>query len=259
MSSTVVNGYSPPQPSAVEEDLYGPELYDYNFCVPVDFTRLETDRVALTPLEPRVHASFWFEQASQDPSFEAWMSFRNDTLEQLLRRLESWRRSPTLLILAIIDKGRPGQAPVVPGGSFAGIIGLVQYSSQHLSAEIAPVMVFPTFQKTYVASTAIGLLLRYCLEVPANGGLGLRRVGWTANSLNAASVKAALRMGFKYEATLRWSSVLLDDKKVGDGRKLRDGDPRPNQPGRDNEAFAFCWEDWIDGGRERVQALMDRK
>ena len=164
-----------------------------------------------------------------------------------------------MLVLAIIDKGRPGQEPVVPGGSFAGIIGLVQYSSQDLSVKMGPVMVFPPFQRTYVTSSAIGLLLRYCLEVPANGGLGLRRVGWTANALNAPSVNVAIRMGFKHEATWRWSSLALDDKKASDGRSLRDGDPRPGRPGRDNEIFSFCWEDWEEGGRELVQARIDRR
>ena len=156
MSAIVINGYSPAQAPVLENDLYGSEPYDYNFCVPVDLDHLETDRVALTPLEPRVHALHWFEQASRDPSFEGWMSFRNDTLEQLLRRLETWRRNPMMLVLAIIDKGRPSQELVVPGGSFAGIIGLVQYSSQDLSVKMGPVMVFPPFQRTYVTSSAIG-------------------------------------------------------------------------------------------------------
>ncbi|KZV67513.1 acyl-CoA N-acyltransferase [Peniophora sp. CONT] len=257
--TTVINSFTPAPPPEVGGDLYGPEPYDYNFCTAVDFSRLETDRVALTPLIPRIHAPLWFEQASQDPSFEAWMSFRNDTLEQLLKRLEGWRRNPTQLVLAIIDKGRPGQAPIVPSGSFAGLIGLVRHSSQNLTTKMAPVMVFKPFQRTYVTSSAIGLLLRYCLEVPANGGLGLRRVEWTANALNAASVNAAVRMGFKHEATLRWSSILIDKEKVGDGRSLREGDPKPDKGGRDNEIFAFCWEDWEAAGRDLVQARLDRK
>ncbi|VDC02818.1 unnamed protein product [Peniophora sp. CBMAI 1063] len=256
--STVINGYTPPQPPVIE-DLYGPEPYDYNFGVSVDFTRLETDRIALTPLEPRIHAPLWFEQVSKDASLEGWMSFRHDSLDQLLRRLETWRRNPNVLIFAVIDKGRPGQAPIVPGGSFAGIIGLVQYSAQNLSVSMAPIITWRDFQRTYVTSSAIGLLLRYCLDTPAQGGLGLRRIGWIANEMNAASVSAALRMGFKHEVTLRWSSVLLDEKKVGDGRPLREGDPHPGRGGRDNERFSFCWEDWEDGGRERVQALIDRK
>ena len=121
-------------------------------------------------------------------------------------------------------------------------------------------MVFSSFQRSYVTSSAIGLLLRYCLEVPANGGLGLRRVGWTADALNAASVNVAIWMGCEHEATWRWSSLALDDKKVSvDGRSSRDGGPHPGRPGRDSERFSDCWEDWENGGRDLVQARIDRR
>ena len=229
MPITAFNGYKP-TPLPEGEGLYGPDPYDYNFCIPVDFSRLENERIALVPLIPRIHASLWFEQASQHPSFEEWMSFGHDTLEQLLQKLELWRRNSEMLVLAIIDKCRPGQPPVVPGGSFAGIIGLLHYSERLLSTEIAPVMVFPAFQRTYVTSNAVGLLLRYCLDVPSQGGLGLRRVQWVANPMNVASVNAAKRMGFKSEATVRWTMLLKSDKKVGHGRALREGDPNPDRP-----------------------------
>lgn len=147
MSISAFNGYQPTPLPATGEDLYGPDPYDYNFCIPVDFSRLENDRVALVPLIPRIHAPLWVEQANQHPSFEEWLTFRHETVEQLLQRLELWRRNPEQIVLAIIDKGRPGQAPVVPGGSFAGIIGLLHYSPRLLSTEIAPVMTFVDFQR----------------------------------------------------------------------------------------------------------------
>lgn len=146
MTAGAFNGYKPvPLPEG--EDLYGPEPYDYNFCIPIDFSRLENDQVALVPLIPRIHAQHWVDQSNQHPSFEAWLTFRHETIEQLLQKLELWRRNPEQIALAIIDKGRPGQAPVVPGGSFAGIIGLLHYSPRTLSTEIAPVMTFPAFQR----------------------------------------------------------------------------------------------------------------
>ena len=120
-------------------------------------------------------------------------------------------------------------------------------------------MAFTSFQRTYVTSNAVGLLLRYCLEIPAKGGLGLRRVQWKANPLNKASIKTATRMGFKEEGVLRWFFPLHDEKKVGHGRPLREVDPLPNKPGRDSALLAITCEDWEAGGRESVQALVDRK
>ncbi|KZV67518.1 hypothetical protein PENSPDRAFT_654001 [Peniophora sp. CONT] len=53
--------------------------------------------------------------------------------------------------------------------------------------------------------------------------------------------------------------LLKDNKKIGHGRALREGDPRPDQPGRDNDVLSLCCDDWEAGGRELVQALVDRK
>lgn len=258
MSPAAFNGYTPAsQPS--DEELYGPDPYDFNFCFPIDFTRLETDRVVLQPFIPRIHAPLYFEQVFNNPSLEEWLPSRTDSLESYLRLIEDWRRDANNIVFAVIDKGRPGQEPQVPGGTFAGVIGLIHTSAPSLSTEIGPVLTFAHAQRTYVTSNAVGILLRYCLEVPAEGGLGLRRVQWKANPLNKASIKAAERMGFKPEAVLRWSFALQDEAKVGHGRPLREGDPLPNKPGRDSALLAFTCEEWEAGGRELVQGLIDRR
>lgn len=258
---TSFNGYTPVTPAVLTngEDMYGSDPYDYNYCFSVDFAQLETDRVALTPRIPRIHARLYFEEVSNDADIEKWIHIRHDTFEQFLQSLEAWRRDSDQLVLAIVDKRRSGPALSVPGGSFAGIIGLVRTSAGNLSTEMGPVITLPMFQRTYVTSSAVGVLLRYCLEVPAKGGLGLRRVQWSANPANMASVQAAVRMGFKREGTLRWTLPLPDEKKIGHGRALREGDPKPTQPGRDTEILAFCSEDWEAGGREFVQALVHRQ
>ncbi|KZV67512.1 acyl-CoA N-acyltransferase [Peniophora sp. CONT] len=258
MSPAAFNGYAPPSQFSAEE-LYGPDPYNFNFSFPVDFARLETDRVALQPFIPRIHAPLYFEQVSKHASLEEWLPFRTDTLEFFLTLLENWRRDPGNVLFAVIDKGRPSQDPRIPDGGFAGVIGLFYTSASTLSTEIGPVMTFPDFQRSHVTSNAVGLLLRYTLEVPNKGGLGLRRVQWKANPLNVASTKAATRMGFKQEAILRWSFPLHDEKKVGHGRPLREGDPLPSKPGRDSALLAITCEDWEAGGRELVQTLLDRK
>ncbi|KAF9244478.1 hypothetical protein BU15DRAFT_85869 [Melanogaster broomeanus] len=65
-----------------------------------------------------------------------------------------------------------------------------------------------------------------------------------------------IRMGFRREGLLRWDRVLL----AGGNRKaIREGDPRPGTVGRDTIMLAICWDDWENGGRERVAQLMDRR
>ena len=142
---------------------------------------------------------------------------------------------------------------------FAGLIGYINSSPANLATEIGLVMILPPFQRTHIASNAAGLLLEYALNLPSESpsGLGLRRVVWQANTLNTASVRLAERMGFRLEGISRWQRALPPSKKEV-GRIPREGDPRRDWVGRDTTILAFCWDDWEDGGREKVNMVMQR-
>lgn len=136
-------------------------------------------------------------------------------------------------------------------------------------------MILPAFQRTHVLTNAVGLLLHYCLELPVAAlslpsitaaqrtqrfgpGLGLRRVQWQAHADNKPSVRAAERLGFKMEGIIRWDRILRTDKAGAV--------PPPERAfvnpgiGRHCVRLAMCWDDWdLEGGREHVQAQMDRK
>lgn len=103
-----------------------------------------------------------------------------------------------------------------------------------------------------MTTNAVALLLNYLLGSP----LQLRRVTWLANARNERSVKAAERMGFRLEGVMRWHRILPEGKEgelvekegVSDGRG----------PGRDTAMLSICWDDWRDGVRNKVQALVER-
>jgi len=96
--------------------------------------------------------------------------------------------------------------------------------------------------------------MRYCLDLPKDGGLGFRRVQWTASPANVTSIRAAERMGMKVEGTLRWMWVLPEGKE---GKKAGEG--RGAGAGRDSVLLASYWDDWENGGREDVEKIMERK
>jgi RimJ/RimL family protein N-acetyltransferase len=98
----------------------------------------------------------------------------------------------------------------------------------------------------------VGLLLNYLLEAP----LSLRRVTWLANARNERSVKAAERMGFRLEGILRWHRILPEGKdgQLAVAEDFSDG----RGPGRDTAMLSMCWDDWRDGVKDKVQALVDR-
>ncbi|KAI0067608.1 acyl-CoA N-acyltransferase [Artomyces pyxidatus] len=243
------NSYKPSAVNSGFRDYYGPDPYDVNFVFPLHLETLETTRVKLTPFIPAIYAQAYLDQVNAAPALQRWLPFDHHSLDELLPFVETFvRANSECVVFAIIDK---------PSGKFAGIIGLIYTSDANLRTEIGWVVVFPTFQRTYVASNAIGALLRYCLELPTASppGLGLRRVQWTANVRNEPSVKAAQRMGFKMEGVMKWTIVLSEEKE---GYKAREGDPLIAKPGRDSAMLAIYGEDWENGMKEHVQKMIDR-
>ena len=143
-----------------------------------------------------------------------------------------------------------------PGGLFVALLSTVV-----VFGTIAWVIVFPKRQRTYVASNAIGLLLKYSLESsghPERPGLELLRVQWTSHTANLASHTAAKRMGLREEGVLRWKYVIPEGME-GNGIPLQDDDPKSPQPGSDSLIFSMCADDWESGGREHVRRMIDRR
>jgi len=165
---------------------------------------------------------------------------------------------PGVVLFAVIDKTKPASA-ADPQGALAGIMCYMNTSSVNLCTEIA-ITILPPFQRTHVTSNAVGLLLQYALEPPSRSGLGLRRVQWQCSSMNAPSNRTAERMGFKKEGVMKWHRVYPEGKdkgKVHNGREF----PRHGEQdyARDTVIYSQCWDDWEQGGRENVQAIMDRQ
>jgi RimJ/RimL family protein N-acetyltransferase len=242
--------------SPLPSGYYGPDPYDINWVNSLHEATLESDRVKLTPFIPSLHARDYADQVKAHPDLHRWFPFDLPTLDTILMMIEILiRRHSMCILFAVIDKAR--------GDAFAGVIALINAHPENLCTEIAWVVVFPEFRRSYVTSNAVGLLLTYCLELPSASpgrrlGLGFRRVQWTAHTENEPSLAVAKRMGFKEECLMRWTWVLPEGAE-GNGIPLRDGDPLSPRPGRHSVVFSFCADDWESGGREHVQHLIDRQ
>jgi len=121
------------------------------------------------------------------------------------------------------------------------------------------VIIFPAFQRTHVATNAIGLLLLWTLDPPSLGGLGLRRVVWQTHTENVTSRNAALRMGFEFEGIARWQRVFPGGKVAlpVEALEKRNG-TKGEAPGRHTAIFSIVWDEW-DDKRPKVLALMEQK
>ncbi|KIO19337.1 hypothetical protein M407DRAFT_82917 [Tulasnella calospora MUT 4182] len=268
-----VNCYKAP-PKVTETPTYDDGPLDLNFYMPIPEV-LESERVKLVPFVPAVFANQYLTAVSDYPhlyDYHVYGPFHSsDPAEFYLWFEERMRTDPAVLPFAIIDKTKPApETHPDQGGQLAGVLTYLRTEPQNLATEIGHLVIFPPFQRTHVTTNAVGLLLIHALEVPEKGGWGMRRVQWTAAPNNKPSIKAAERMGFKWEGILRNVRPMPGEREdlrkyKGEPRGLkpsarlavldRKGDPLPGVPSWDTAFLSLCWDDY---DRSEVERLMTR-
>jgi RimJ/RimL family protein N-acetyltransferase len=108
----------------------------------------------------------------------------------------------------------------VATGVASGWLSLMEIEPAHAAIELGSIWFSPRLQRTRAATEAMFLLLKRAADE-----LGYRRLVWKCDTLNAASIKAAQRLGFTAEGVLR-------AHKVVKGRR------------RDTAMFSITAEEW---------------
>lgn len=111
-----------------------------------------------------------------------------------------------------------------------------------------------------MATNAVGLALQLAFKSPEQGGLGLRRIHWSASTMNLASSRLAQRMGFEKVGIIPWHMRFVKGKiygKVGNGREAPPGGD-PEDLWRDTLSLTLGWDRWENGGREMAAKAMER-
>ena len=184
------------------------------------------------------------------PVIDTEADFRREVYDKI-------NASPEDCIYTIFDKvNAPGKDNT--NSNYAGIVSLSATNPVNAATEMG-VIIFPAFQRTHAATNAIGLLLLWTLDPPSAGGLGLRRVEWQTHAENAASRRAALRMGFEFEGIARWQRVFPRGQVAlpVEALEKRNG-TKGELPGRHTAIFSIVWDEW-DDKRPKVLVLMEQK
>lgn len=106
--------------------------------------------------------------------------------------LQKAMQDPTVVFYAILDNKKN---PI-------GICSYLAINPEHGSIEVGHLHFSKLLQRTPAATEAMFLMMQYAFEE-----LNYRRYEWKCNSLNEPSIKAALRLGFKFEGTFRQHNV----------------------------------------------------
>ncbi|PSK38031.1 hypothetical protein B9Z65_1222 [Elsinoe australis] len=236
------------------------------FVLPIDYSRLEHARLRLVPIEQDFHrfGTGMVEAFQQQPSMMNYVSY--PPMKDVSDYYQYWQlrmSDAKVQIFAILLKaGTVTKTDAVTGekhefqvedGTFAGVTGLIDGNREWASVEVAHVFTLPAFQRTSVISTAHALLLKHLLD-PVPEDIGLRRVQWYAHQLNLASVGLAKRLGFQQEGVIRWERPVRDDRAgvVEEGMPALTKQGDRLGPGRHSVVLGLCWDDWRDGGRQRI-------
>ena len=169
-------------------------------------------RVSLEPLDPRRHLDELWHAASADAA-ESWAYLGYGPFADkaaLARTLQDLACGHDPLFFAV----RPHTL-----GTVEGWMSLMEIFPRHAHIEIGHIWLGPRLRRSAAATEAMFLLMRHAMD-----DLGYRRLTWKCNALNAPSRRAADRLGFTYEGTLRnvmvikgrrrdtaWYSILDDE------------------------------------------------
>ncbi len=150
---------------------------------------LEGNHVRLEPIDPARHAADLFAASHRDADPAVlWRHMAQapfGTVDALAHWLSELAGSVDPLTYAIFDRR---------GGRAGGMASFMRIVPEHRVIEIGAIWFGPRLQRTRQATEALLLMMRHAMD-----DLGYRRLEWKCDASNAASRRAALRLGFTFE------------------------------------------------------------
>ncbi|WP_261173046.1 GNAT family N-acetyltransferase [Chromobacterium amazonense] len=155
---------------------------------------IQGQSVFLLPLDPPRHGEALFKLFANDEAHWAHLPYGPFAdAESFMSWLALTVSAADAALYAVFKKD---------SNQVLGFLGYRQIVQAHGTLEIGHVNFSQALRQTRMASEAMYLLLKTAFE------LGYRRCEWRCDSRNAASAKAARRLGFQFEGMLRQAMVV---------------------------------------------------
>ncbi|MFQ3622468.1 MAG: GNAT family protein [Acetobacteraceae bacterium] len=104
-------------------------------------------------------------------------------------------------------------------GAVSGWLSFMEIRPADADIEIGHIWFSPSLQRTRAATEAIALLMRHAMD-----DLGYRRLVWKCHALNAASRRAAERLGFVFEGVHRNHRIIKGRSRDTAWYSITDGE-----------------------------------
>ena len=154
---------------------------------------LRGQHAVLEPLHPRHAAELWEAAQGVDESWDYLAYGPFASAAAMAAHVAEFASTHDPMAWAV----RP-----VATGVVSGWLTLMEIQPRHAAIELGHIWFAPRMQRTRAATESMLLLLSLAAD------LGYRRLVWKCNALNAPSRRAADRLGFTYEGTLRATNVV---------------------------------------------------
>jgi RimJ/RimL family protein N-acetyltransferase len=174
----------------------GPDLPGWRAPAPPPRQPLSGRYCRLEPLEREAHLS------------DLFAAFRADREDRIWTYLPYGPFQDEETLGAWVDAMAAGDDPLFfairesASGRALGVASFLRIAPEAGCIEVGHINYAPALQRTPAATEAMFLMMRLVFE-----GLGYRRYEWKCDALNAASRRAAERLGFVFEGVFRQATI----------------------------------------------------
>ena len=191
----------------------GEPMPDWRGARRPDGRTLEGRYCCLEVLDPVRHAEDLYAAFSEDRTGELWTYMVDgpySSFDTFLAAVEKAGTARGFLYYAVLEKST---------GLALGRAAYLRVDPVMGNMEVGSIAYSPRLQRTNMATEAVYLMLRHAFD-----DLGYRRCEWKCDSLNAASRRAAVRLGFSYEGLFRQAMVYKGRNRDTAWYAMVDGD-----------------------------------
>lgn len=176
-----------------DDSALGPRTLDGWLPPPRPSAVLEGPRVRLEPLT-LAHADGLHDANSQDAQGRMWlyMSYGPFALPDYRAWIARAAATADPFFYAIVDRQRAQPT---------GVASYLRIDPANGSIEVGHIALSPLLQRTPMATEAMFLMMQWAFEV------GYRRYEWKCHAGNAASRRAAQRLGLSFEGVFRQATI----------------------------------------------------
>lgn len=175
------------------EKKFGESVVNWRPPIWPNFEQLSGQFATLEPLKSSKHSQQLHESFSLDAKI--WDYMPNGpfaTLEEYQRWAEKAEQEPDPWFVAIKDNQTD---------KWVGVASYLRIKPESGSIEVGWISFSPLLQRTPAATDAMYLMMKWAFEA------GYRRYEWKCDALNAASRRAAIRLGLSYEGVFRQATI----------------------------------------------------